>query len=65
MNLDRFKLEQPMLSESVIETVEQYYNLNLEQLDQRDQELIINFLEHGASAAVMNRIVQLQETKEA
>jgi hypothetical protein len=64
MNLDRFKLDTPIITESVIETVAKYYEIDLTTLDQRDQELITNFLQAGASAAVMNRIVQLQEQEE-
>jgi hypothetical protein len=64
MNLERFKLDKPIISESIIETVAKYYEIDLTTLDQRDQELITNFLQEGASAAVMNRIVQLQEQEE-
>jgi hypothetical protein len=59
--MDKFKLEEPTLTDKHEDFVKQYYDLELTELSEADQELLINFIDHGASETIMNRIVQLQE----
>jgi hypothetical protein len=60
-DLTRYKAEDLVITAEFESFIDQHYGLKAEDMATHDLRLMVDFYNRGASAAIMNRIVEIQE----
>lgn len=63
-NLEKFRIPVSEVTDEMITYFEETYGIDLMSCTTADMKLLIDFVNYGASQAIMNKILELQEAQE-
>ena len=62
--LEKFRIETSQVTERAVAYYRSIYGIDLHSCTTSDLKLLIDFFNHGASKAIMNKILEIRELQE-